>query len=71
MHTGDFIMNIENYKLIKTNKKEMNDVINFLNYCFDIKFQNAVEKLYKNEIDYSNNHYIIKKIILLLLLFVK
>lgn len=54
-------MKIENYKLIKTNKKEMNDVINFLNYCFNIKFQNVVGKLYKNGNDYSNNHYIIKK----------
>ena len=54
-------MKIENYKLMKTNKKEMNDVINFLNYCFNIKFQNVVGKLYSNENDYSNNHYIIKK----------
>lgn len=54
-------MNIENYKLIKVDKKEMNNVINFLNYCFNIKFQNVVGKLYKDEVDYSNNHYIIKK----------
>ena len=53
-------MNIKNYKLIKANKNEMSEVIQFLNYCFNINFKNVVGKLYKDGIDYSNIHYIIK-----------
>lgn len=49
------------YKIIRGNSEDYEDIIDFGNYVFNIDFPSLLPKLYKNHRETSKHHYIVKE----------